>query len=901
MTEIYNDIYAPITAEQMANIPEEMKAAARWICWGSEKIPASVAAAMNGNHYGINIENAANWGTFEQAAAAIGQPAYVKSEDEYFHIAGIGFVVGDGWFCSDLDGGPGHGRENVPDEAITDALNAMQTYAEKSVSGCGYHVFGKCDFSTTDAEHNEPHRGPDGEPVPKSYEVEFFTRRKFIAITGRKVPGSSASAKDCHAAAMDFYTRYILTDWKRDEAKRAAERAKVAASIPVNADAATEMFMKEYPEILAKSDSSNFKRGGPGVKLAPGEYSWIAAVKAMQEIGIPESAIMDWCRKGSNFKSEKDVIKVLSKSSKPGAASVAGIIEDAKAHGWKPKPENLTGKYKANHEAAEAWKAEKKREEEEYNAYREAHREEHAAALAAIGIDCAGDPYRYTWKLDFDGSIAEVTETETGEIVYTKPAAQEPAEPERLPTGETVNQANAAAATPTFPDWYVIREYNGRKVRRINEPLFAQIFQDEYKVNRINGVFYVNGEEKSDDYILMLIQKKIAPFFKENTGRLTKNLFLTLSNTVYTDQPKPDESKIFCKNGITINVRKDGSFDTAEEDIFTLTRIGTKYNPLAVCPTWEKYLKDLFFEEDIPTVQEYLGYCLIPCTRAQAGLYIKGSGGEGKSTIRDVVMVLFGNAAVQERVHNLGDKFVPANLENKLVMVDDDLDTEKLSDTSWLKKLTTARDRFQVERKMKTKYNAFLYSRILAIGNTFIGSKFDHSDGFYRRQLLVDVKRKTRDEKDDDRFMSDKCIAEIEGILNWALEGLSRLVKNNYHFTVSERMIRTLDNIKHDGDNTLTFIEDDTLIEITRDTRDKTTTADLLTLYAVWCADNGDTPIKRKTFQLRMSERFKDYKIRIATHEGRLQGFSGIRLTQDAEIRLAHINDKERERILRLP
>lgn len=891
----YNDIYKPITAEELARIPEAMKAVKRCICWGSDKVPVSVVKGPDGIHFGINVTDPENWGTFADAAAAIGDECYVKGTDEYFHVVGIGFVVGDGWFCIDMDGGAAHKKETVPETALDDALNTIGTYAEKSLSGCGYHLFGRCDFSTKDAEHNKPHRGQDGKPVPESYEVEFFTRRKFIAITGRKVSGSGADATDCSAAALDFYTRYILNDWNKDEAERAAERAKVAAAAPINDNDAAELFRLNYPEILAASDSSNFKRGGEGVKLAPGEYSWIGALKAMQEIGIPESAIIEWCRRGSNFKSEKDVQRVLNKSSKPGAASVAGIIKDAQAHGWKPDPDKLTGEAKRNHERKVYY-------EEQERKFREAHREEHAAKLAAIGIDCGGDPYRYTWKYDFDDSITEVIDKITGEIVYKKPdTGADPVQPIPGATVHTVPAATDPETEPEHPEWLIIRQWQGRDIMRIDEPKFAEMFQAEYKVNRINGVFYVNGKEVQDDYILMLVQKKIAVYFKENTGRLTNNVFITLSNTVYTKQPEPDETKIYCNNGITIRVKKDGTFDTINEDLFTLTRIGANYNPAADCPTFKKYLNDLFFEEDIPAVQEYFGYCLIPCTRAQAGLFIKGKGGEGKSVLRDVTMRLFGHSAIQEYIHQLGERFTIANMENKLVVVDDDLQSDMLKETATLKKLITAREPFQVERKQKTKYDAYLFSRIIAIGNTFIGSKFDHSDGFYRRQLLVDVKPKTRDEKDDDRFMSDKCIVEIEGILNWALEGLSRLIKNDYHFSVSDRMIWTLDSIKHDGDNSLTFVEDDTFIQITHDFSDQTTIADLFTLYAVYCADNGDTPIKRKSFQLRMGERFKDYKIRIQTDEGRLQGFAGIRLTEAAKFRLTRINERERDRIARLP
>ena len=441
MTEVYNDIYAPITAEQMANIPEEMRAEKRWICWGSDKVPVSAAPAKNGKHYGIDITNPKNWGTFEQAAAAIGNPAYVKYADENFHIVGVGFVVGDSWFCADMDGGAGHKKEDVPQTVVDFALaNTMRTYAEKSLSGCGYHFFGKCDFDTKQAESNQPHRDKNGNPLPESYEVEFFTRRKFIAVTGNIITGQPAAnthAIECSAGAYQFYTNYILNDWRRDEEKRAAERAEKRRNIPVNRTDAEEMFLMNYPEILAAANVDNFKRGGPGVKLANGQYSWIAALKAMHEIGIPDYDIIEWCRKGSSFRSEKDVLNVIYKKENTGTASVAGIIKCAQENGWKPDPEKLTGEYKKNHEEKMKREADKQRVQEEYQ---KRHRAEHAAQLADLGIDCAGDPYRFEWTLNFDGSIQKVIEKETGEIVYEKVS------------GFDVRQANANAESPSFVD-----------------------------------------------------------------------------------------------------------------------------------------------------------------------------------------------------------------------------------------------------------------------------------------------------------------------------------------------------------------------------------------------------------------------------------------------------------------
>ena len=55
------------------------------------------------------------------------------------------------------------------------------------------------------------------------------------------------------------------------------------------------------------------------------------------------------------------------------------------------------------------------------------------------------------------------------------------------------------------------------------------------------------------------------------------------------------------------------------------------------------HLDSLLYPEDIPTLQEYIGYCLIPSNKGQRMMVIKGSGGEGKSQIGAVLGTLFGS------------------------------------------------------------------------------------------------------------------------------------------------------------------------------------------------------------------------------------------------------------------
>ena len=46
-----------------------------------------------------------------------------------------------------------------------------------------------------------------------------------------------------------------------------------------------------------------------------------------------------------------------------------------------------------------------------------------------------------------------------------------------------------------------------------------------------------------------------------------------------------------------------------------------------------KFLSELLDEEDILTLQEYMGYTLLPSNKAQKLMMLLGKGGEGKSRI----------------------------------------------------------------------------------------------------------------------------------------------------------------------------------------------------------------------------------------------------------------------------
>lgn len=467
---------------------------------------------------------------------------------------------------------------------------------------------------------------------------------------------------------------------------------------------------------------------------------------------------------------------------------------------------------------------------------------------------------------------------------------------------KTDNQSQENRIPADLPDWVIVKPGKDGVTFKINEPLFADWFEKEFNVVQISESFYVDGEKVEDGKVLQLIQEQIEPYIIERTGVITGNLIKTVGNSCRTQQPDPDIRKIYCNGGVTLNIGHDGTITPVEEDVFTLTRLPVRYNPEADCPVFrDKYLADLFYAEDIPVIQEYLGYCLIPSTKAQKGMFIFGEGGEGKTAFGTVTKKLFGHAAVSLGVHKLGERFELANTENKLVVIDDELQTELLSETNVVKQLITAESQMTIEEKGKQRRETYLYSRILAIGNRHIGSKFDHSEGFYRRQLIVNVRPKHRKEEDDDPNISDDCCKEVEGVLNWALEGLQRLIRNNYKFTISDRMKKNLDDTRLENNNVLAFMKDESAVKVTGMFCDYTLTSDLLKAYLIWCNDNGETPVKDRTFTTRLADMYREQKSnKVPTgrfdksgKEITANGYYEILLTDDLMQRVSQITDKD--------
>ena len=380
--------------------------------------------------------------------------------------------------------------------------------------------------------------------------------------------------------------------------------------------------------------------------------------------------------------------------------------------------------------------------------------------------------------------------------------------------------------TNETPSWY------DNKNNKIDEVEFCTWFISKHPLKYVGGIFYDIDGIISEEKLKKEIVDALKPYVKTNIVKRAKQILDALRYESMCEIIPKHTDRIHFKNGTYFI---DGGFSPEKE--FCSNRLPVNYNSDAVPPTrWLRFLDELLYPEDIFTLQEFMGYILIPTTKAQAMLLLIGNGGEGKSRVGFVCRNLLGNNMTICSISTLANnRFSLADQEGMLLMIDDDMKMEALTDTGVIKAVVTMEDKMNLERKGKQSYQGYLNVRIMAFGNGSLSSLYDKSDGFYRRQITIRVKEKSQN-RVDDRNLSAKLSEETEGIALWCLEGLKRLTANEFHFTISERTLQNQAELRREEDSILDFFESEGYISF--DEPAIATTKELYEAYCLWGNDN---------------------------------------------------------------
>ena len=412
---------------------------------------------------------------------------------------------------------------------------------------------------------------------------------------------------------------------------------------------------------------------------------------------------------------------------------------------------------------------------------------------------------------------------------------------------------------------------------RVDELAFANEYLMNHHMVSVNGTFFTpDGRMPDENALRKDIFRELSQYIRCGLARKVDNIVATLH--LACQYPCLDDSitEVQVQNGTW---HLDGSFSTFKNIV--CNRLPVACNPDAPKPEkWLQFLDDLLEPGDILTLQEYMGYCLLPVTFAQKMLIIIGKGGEGKSRIGTVMKDLLGDNMYMGSIAKIeASPFARADLEHMLLMVDDDLKMEALKQTNYIKSIVTSELPMDLERKGIQSYQGRLYCRFMAFGNGNLRSLYDRSYGFFRRQLILTTKDKPAG-RVDDPYLSIQLRKEREGILLWCLEGLLRLYYNDFQFTITPRAQENLNEAIREGNNAVDFMRSEGYFRF--DSEGAATSRALYRVYKDWCEDNAMTAMSGTSFSQYLSQNQAalslTYSNNIPIGNGRYaRGYKGIR------------------------
>lgn len=443
-----------------------------------------------------------------------------------------------------------------------------------------------------------------------------------------------------------------------------------------------------------------------------------------------------------------------------------------------------------------------------------------------------------------------------------------------------IRQKNYKKMCEDLPPWIDIN-FKGEK--SVNEPVLANELIKKYGVKCWNNKLRTLNGDIEDEKIKQVIQSYIEPYIIKKIAVITENILKVIKTKCYCEEPKPDRESIHFPNG-TLKVDDKGLFTVfSKQKEFCRNRLATNYNFNAPEPKlFLKYLDDLYTPEQIVIIQQFLGYCLIPTNALGITVHIYGRADSGKSRLAFIMMNILGKQnAIMSKISKLGERFGGANVEGKLMYIDEDTSETALANTQIYKTLVTIGDNTPIDLEAKNKQkNIFIpYARFLTFGNFVIQSLYDHTQGFYRRMIILECKPAPKERKKIANLDSLIYKKEGEAVLKWCIDGLNQLIKNDWKLPLTDELIKHSNELKYESDSVKQFIEEDEHI-IKNTPTAKIHTVDLYKGYESYCNNNGLKPVTIQTFTRNIKEYIENTDVKYSTNVvidmKRARGFIGL-------------------------
>lgn len=303
---------------------------------------------------------------------------------------------------------------------------------------------------------------------------------------------------------------------------------------------------------------------------------------------------------------------------------------------------------------------------------------------------------------------------------------------------------------------------------------------------------------------------------------------------------------VACRNGL-LRVR-DRQLMEHTPQFFNLAACLCDYDPDAPEPKrWLEFLSQLWpdDEEAVCALQEFFGYVLSGRTDLHKIMLIVGQTRSGKGTIGRVLKALVGKRNMAgPTLASLGTNFGLSPLLGKPLAIVSDARLRKGSNTHLVvERLLTisGEDTIDVDRKYRDPWTGRLPTRFMILSNEL--PDFADASGAIARRFIVLTLQHSFLGRENPR-LTRELLEELPGILNWSLDGLSRLEQQGA-FTEPESSVHAVQTMVDSVSPESAFVRECCTVR-----PDATVPVDgLFRAWQMWCYKQGrERPGNKQTF-----------------------------------------------------
>lgn len=223
--------------------------------------------------------------------------------------------------------------------------------------------------------------------------------------------------------------------------------------------------------------------------------------------------------------------------------------------------------------------------------------------------------------------------------------------------------------------------------------------------------------------------------------------------------------------------------DTTDHDpsFGSTVQLGCEWDATADCPNFERFLADVMHDDYVALAWEMIGYMMLSGNPRHVAFLFYGSGGNGKSTLMDIIHRLLGaeNVASESLDDLNGNRFRTASLFGKIANLAGDIDATYQENTATFKRIT-GEDEITAEHKNMAPFRFQSWAVPMFSANKFPGSA-DVTEGYLRRWIVLHFHKRIPAAMMVDReILMARFQSELPGIARKGVEALRRLMDRGH-------------------------------------------------------------------------------------------------------------------------